>query len=277
MPGNPCTGRPYHRPYHRLCTRQRALGLPCWWCGNPIDYSSRDRTVRPVPASHGPHGPHHTTSPPEQLPMPAHLDTLQLPPYGETDTPRYALVLSGCDGSAADLQHTREHLERAAELVGASGALMFRFPVTVGEQLDEPRTAEPFASVLTVTGSIDATQAAAGFHDQLYGLRDQFGFTPPPRQPAIGDTVLYELTEHDAKAINTRRIISSLAPAATVQKETSDVRAGDIYAAIIVRAWQATPDTACNLQVLLDGPDVHWAQSVFPGEGPGHWHWPPRP
>ena len=35
MAGNPRNGR----PYRRLCTQQRALGLPCWRCGHPIDYS----------------------------------------------------------------------------------------------------------------------------------------------------------------------------------------------------------------------------------------------
>ncbi|MGV2914482.1 HNH endonuclease [Streptomyces alfalfae] len=34
MVGNPRNGR----PYRRLCTEQRALGLPCWWCGKPIRY-----------------------------------------------------------------------------------------------------------------------------------------------------------------------------------------------------------------------------------------------
>lgn len=32
---NPRNGR----PYRELCKQQRALGLPCWWCGQPIDYS----------------------------------------------------------------------------------------------------------------------------------------------------------------------------------------------------------------------------------------------
>jgi 5-methylcytosine-specific restriction endonuclease McrA len=32
--GNPRNGR----PYRRLCDAQRALGLPCWWCGKDIDY-----------------------------------------------------------------------------------------------------------------------------------------------------------------------------------------------------------------------------------------------
>ncbi|WP_405399189.1 HNH endonuclease [Streptomyces microflavus] len=34
MASNPRNGR----PYRRLCTLQRALGLPCWWCGQEIDY-----------------------------------------------------------------------------------------------------------------------------------------------------------------------------------------------------------------------------------------------
>ncbi|MFD9211603.1 HNH endonuclease [Streptomyces sp. NPDC059544] len=34
MAGNPRTGR----PYRRLCVEQRALGLPCWICGEAIDY-----------------------------------------------------------------------------------------------------------------------------------------------------------------------------------------------------------------------------------------------
>ena len=31
---NPRNGR----PYRRLCIKQRALRLPCWWCGEPIRY-----------------------------------------------------------------------------------------------------------------------------------------------------------------------------------------------------------------------------------------------
>ncbi|MFF5004672.1 HNH endonuclease [Streptomyces phaeochromogenes] len=27
------------RPYRRLCAYQRALRLPCWWCGEEIDYT----------------------------------------------------------------------------------------------------------------------------------------------------------------------------------------------------------------------------------------------
>ncbi|MFJ4990054.1 HNH endonuclease [Streptomyces sp. NPDC088732] len=35
MAGNPRNGR----PYRSLTARQRAKGLPCWWCGQPIDYT----------------------------------------------------------------------------------------------------------------------------------------------------------------------------------------------------------------------------------------------
>lgn len=35
MGANPRKGR----PYRRLCAWQRSLGLPCWRCGQNIDYS----------------------------------------------------------------------------------------------------------------------------------------------------------------------------------------------------------------------------------------------
>lgn len=34
MAGNPRNGR----RYRRLCEQQRALRLPCWWCGDQIRY-----------------------------------------------------------------------------------------------------------------------------------------------------------------------------------------------------------------------------------------------
>lgn len=39
MGGNPRNGR----PYRRLTAAQRALGLPCWWCGHDIDYQLTGR------------------------------------------------------------------------------------------------------------------------------------------------------------------------------------------------------------------------------------------
>jgi 5-methylcytosine-specific restriction endonuclease McrA len=40
--GNPRNGR----PYRRLTLTQRALGLPCWWCGHPIDYTLTGRDAQ---------------------------------------------------------------------------------------------------------------------------------------------------------------------------------------------------------------------------------------
>jgi 5-methylcytosine-specific restriction endonuclease McrA len=40
--GNPRNGR----RYRTLCQQQRALGLPCWWCGQDIDYSITGREAQ---------------------------------------------------------------------------------------------------------------------------------------------------------------------------------------------------------------------------------------
>lgn len=45
MTANPRNGR----PYRRLCARQRALGLPCWWCQQPIDYTLTGRAGQTSP------------------------------------------------------------------------------------------------------------------------------------------------------------------------------------------------------------------------------------
>ncbi|KND29927.1 HNH endonuclease [Streptomyces stelliscabiei] len=45
MARNPRNGR----PYRTLCDRQRALGLPCWWCRQPIDYSLTGRAAQTSP------------------------------------------------------------------------------------------------------------------------------------------------------------------------------------------------------------------------------------
>lgn len=42
MAGNPRNGR----PYRRLCEQQRALGLPCWWCGVDIAYELTGRDAQ---------------------------------------------------------------------------------------------------------------------------------------------------------------------------------------------------------------------------------------
>lgn len=42
MPDNVRNGR----PYRTLCAAQRALRLPCWWCGQAIDYTITGRRAQ---------------------------------------------------------------------------------------------------------------------------------------------------------------------------------------------------------------------------------------
>lgn len=81
--------------------------------------------------------------------------------------------------------------------------------------------------------------------------------------PALGDVVLYTLTAEDVLTINARRFTI------TSNMGTPPL-AGDTYAAHIVRLDQHT----ANLQVLLDGNDLHWVQQATQGHGPGHWRNP---
>lgn len=39
------------RPYRRLCAAQRALGLPCWWCGHEIDYTLTGLAAQRAPTA----------------------------------------------------------------------------------------------------------------------------------------------------------------------------------------------------------------------------------
>jgi hypothetical protein len=83
--------------------------------------------------------------------------------------------------------------------------------------------------------------------------------------PTIGRTVLYKLTEDDARRIQQQRSHDST---------TGNMpRAGHAYPAVVVASYG---DEALNLQVLLDGPDSHWATSRHEGDEPGTWAWPPR-
>lgn len=53
----------------------------------------------------------------------------------------------------------------------------------------------------------------------------------------------------------------------------NEVKAGDIYPAMVLRVWG---DSGCsNLKVMLDGSDEYWATSVSYEETktPGSWHW----
>lgn len=45
---NPRNGR----PYRRMCEAQRAMGLPCWLCGQDIDYQADPRSRRSFTLDH---------------------------------------------------------------------------------------------------------------------------------------------------------------------------------------------------------------------------------
>ncbi|MFB7595771.1 hypothetical protein [Streptomyces sp. NPDC056160] len=96
--------------------------------------------------------------------------------------------------------------------------------------------------------------------------------------PTIGRTVLYRVTEQDANDINGRRKDWHLSGVADQQTGVvghvgNTVEPGDVFPAVIVRVWDESVVT-CNLRVLLDGTDVHWATSRAEGTEPGNWSWP---
>ncbi|TXS36918.1 hypothetical protein [Streptomyces sp. OR43] len=102
-------------------------------------------------------------------------------------------------------------------------------------------------------------------------------------QPSPGRIVLYTLTEHEAAAINRQRrnyheSKSAHESTGLVGHVGNHAAAGDVYPAIIVRVWDESTVT-CNLRVLLDGADTHWATSCEQdedGHRGGSWHWPER-
>jgi len=111
-------------------------------------------------------------------------------------------------------------------------------------------------------------------------------------KPQVGSQVLYTLSSGDAEQINRRRrdadAYRRLHPPAEAGHPGSTgfiahygngASEGDVYPAVIVRAWNEIPGTS-NLQVLLDGNDTYWATSrMLAAEQwpqPGCWIWPPR-
>lgn len=86
--------------------------------------------------------------------------------------------------------------------------------------------------------------------------------------PTPGGIVLYRLTEDDAQHITRERAHHGL--------NGNFVREGDRYPAMVVKTWPANPADVCNLKVLLDGEDTHWATSRHMGTEPGTWSWPER-
>lgn len=81
--------------------------------------------------------------------------------------------------------------------------------------------------------------------------------------PTVGRVVLYKLSQHDADTI--LRALGF--------KPGNSMREGDVLPAIIVKTWGNTPESAVNLQVLLDGAGVHWVPSRCVGDVPGTYHW----
>ncbi|MBP5875645.1 hypothetical protein PV360_37305 [Streptomyces scabiei] len=86
--------------------------------------------------------------------------------------------------------------------------------------------------------------------------------------PTICRMVIYRLTDHDARHITQQR--------AHHERRGNFVREGDQYPAIVVRVFEGSTNGTCNLKVLLDGEDVHWATSAREGDEPGTWAWPGR-
>ena len=83
----------------------------------------------------------------------------------------------------------------------------------------------------------------------------------PTVPPTMCRTVVYTLSADDAIRIRQARIDRNpivFGNAGTVHPPGNEVHAGDLYPAVIIRAWN---DRLVNLQVLLDGPDSYWATS----------------
>lgn len=98
--------------------------------------------------------------------------------------------------------------------------------------------------------------------------------------PTIGRTVHYKLNAMDADLINQRRahaLAAARGQGHSFPAHTGNSAAeGDVYPMTITRTWGATPGSAVNGQVALDGNDLHWVTSVVEGDGPGRWVWPLR-
>ena len=88
--------------------------------------------------------------------------------------------------------------------------------------------------------------------------------------PTVGRIVLYTISTQDVASIRDQR-----ARAGTYQG--NDVYAGDVYPAMVIRAWGNKPDSYVNLKVMLDGYDTYWATSRKAGAeaDQGFYHWMP--
>ena len=87
-------------------------------------------------------------------------------------------------------------------------------------------------------------------------------------QPTIARTVLYSLSEADARLITEQRTQNGVTG--------NFVEEGQTYPAVVVRIFPGNPHGVVSLKVLLDGPDTYWATSRHEGDEPGTWAWPER-
>lgn len=109
-------------------------------------------------------------------------------------------------------------------------------------------------------------------------------------EPTIGRTVLYKLSEDDAKAINRRRtdgksIRERMQAEPKAWPEGAQAHIGntaaeqDVVPMVIVRVWPhefGQGIHGVNGQAILDGNDVLWITSAKEGTNPGEWSWPVR-
>lgn len=95
---------------------------------------------------------------------------------------------------------------------------------------------------------------------------------------SIGRIVRYILTKDDAQMINSSRVSSRPAnfPVGAQIQMGNGVSEGEIYPLIITRVWGDPENGYINGQVFLDGNDLYWVTSKYPGGSPGTWHWPER-
>lgn len=102
--------------------------------------------------------------------------------------------------------------------------------------------------------------------------------------PTIGRIVLYCLGDHDAEAVNRRRVQGAghgeSWPAGAQAHFGNSVKPGDEYPMIVSRVWEnyysASGTHAVNGQVFLDGNDTLWVTSANEGTGPCTWRWPTK-
>lgn len=104
----------------------------------------------------------------------------------------------------------------------------------------------------------------------------------PTIVPTVGRIVLFSLAQYQVEEINRRRKDAQREMDYHRWKKNgvqihvgNEVKAGDVYPAMVVRVWGDTPTCAVNLKVMLDGTDDYWVTSTNavdqPTEGKYHW------